>query len=710
MAAAAPEPFYMPEESGLSRAVAALERLWIAVRNYGTEHAASLEGAATVIVVLHDVGGGEVMTLRVAHGCFVEATNPSAVVPSTLADRLYGTDVAAISIAAHVKTDELIHFVNEIGCPSLDEARLHIDALIAGDALDAITVLRMRFDSLSATVGHGHSGAWDQLAAQLLNPEASNFDAQAFGDAIERACQGTASHGSEVRDVLSHIAARARTEEGADASASVGRLRSVLESLRPETREQLTTLSSTVATEELDQLTEFVDVLPLQDGIECLKRIDSAAGAPAAAGVRMVQRLSRVAAHNQGAMHDLAEISKRWAKDASVQDDPHAEALNQVSRIMHAIDEGEFNPEEYDERLASIAAGIEQQDDNTATLDEAFENTLDHVMLGLELLESPEMWLVDRMPVMHELDMIFAGDEIWESLDGFLCFVERLAQIRTTAQSAEARTEANAMLERLLAAPNALREFSNAGAVPEVARMLALISSAGVPAAIDLLARLSAQSIDRETRRVIESCIDRFDPITIRDRIAHELESAGDILALRLALVPRVRAKDAQTILKACVTHRATDVRTAAMRMACECIDEVPIEWMHSGLRDSEKEVRRATVKLLADLDTDMAVELLTLHILGELASSALDRREIIETIDAIGSSKNNARNRCLASIVGRAFVNPQLLRTGAPELATNKLRPLCKSVRHRLMLMMWSIWPARLIFRIKRDQSGSSR
>ena len=684
------------EPGGTASIVAALERLWTAVRNYGHEHGATTDAAHHASTTLADLGGGELLTLRVGQHCFISARDSSDAAPSELARRLYDVDVAALAIATgEVTPAALVHLVRELGCRGVEEARLRVDAIIAENSLAGITLLRMRFDVLNTATDAAGTDAWEQLTVQLLNPGARGFDASAMAGAIAQAVESGAA--GAARDVLSRIAARAREAAGAEASAAVGRLRAALASLNPETRSKLIDVSGSLEENELERLAQFVDVMPLRDGIVCLQNLDLSDGAAAAAGVRMVQRMSRVAGHEAQTMQELEAIAKRWATTAAPRS-TYAESLEQVGRLMRASQSHDFNPEEYDRRLATIAASLEVQNEDDSC-DEA-EALSAHLMLGIELLASPEQWGEERGSVLQELSQALADASAWDDPALMVALIERLMTVAATPQCGQARVDAGEMLERLVVSPSAVALFETAGEVQEVARALAALCSSGVPASVDLLAQLRLANVSSDTESLIDSCIARMDERIIRDRIVQSLEHGSATLAQQLGLAERLSSDEVHAIIAASIEHPDAEVRAAALQVAQRCTGEIPHEWIHAGMRDSSHEVRRATVAMLAKRKDDMAAELLTLHVLGDIASVSACGGELAEAVEAIGAARSGLANRCLATIVGRAFANPGYIRSGAPTLAAKALRGRSLGLGQRITLMLWSVLPFRLVIK----------
>ncbi|MCA9292447.1 MAG: HEAT repeat domain-containing protein [Phycisphaerales bacterium] len=691
---------------GVARCVRSLERLWTSVRNYGVEHVATQRAADDAREVFNRAAEGDRLTLRVTRHHFVDGRDATLATPSELAERLYNADIAAVTILVdELKTCDLTQLIDAAGCRSLDEATERIGTLIASGSLGSITLLRMRFDGLCSTPGGDGLAVWDQLVSQVLHPAASTQDARPLVQAIESAIQHGASGLTGVREMLAHATAQAREAPEIEAPESLGRLRSVIAQLQPETRSALLATSPGAQTPELDHLAALIDVLPLEESITCLQHADITNDA--SAGVRMVQRMARVASSSSSSMRDIAEVAARWATDAETSANPHADALREAARLLQVGEDQAYNPAEYDQRLGEIASALETKHQLEGAVPEDPEATLqDHIALGLELLQSPEEWESDRVAVVQEMGAVFSGEATWDESD-LLALVERMAQIRITGQSRETRTEANALLERVLASPQGLAAFVQAGTKPEAQLRLSELASASVPAAIDLLARLSRQAYDDQTHALVRSCIDRLDSNAIRDRIAQAIGSGGGGLEELFELLPRLQEGDVRTLLGKCVVHHDSGVRAMAIDKAQRVVRDVPVEWLHAGMRDEEPGVRRAVVRALAQQGDDAAAELLTLHVLGDIASTRLDAKERCEATEAIAGLRTASRERCLLAIVVRGLASPPYIASGAPALAALRLRNGASGLRARLALGLWAVNPMRIVFRPKRRKDG---
>ena len=563
-------------DGGLALTVRALERLWTAVRNYGVEHAATRRAAADAIEIMARSGEGNQLTLRILPGHFASASDAKVALPAELASRLYGIDIAALTIATdQLGPHELIQFMGKVGARSLDEAGLQTEALVGAGLIPSIKLLRMRFDSLRAGADVGDGALWDQLVAQLLNPRSSEGDHERLAAMLEQAVQSGVADCAAARRAVIQAAHHARDTSSEDGSVPSDRLRQVIAALRPETRARLTGAADGGVAEQLDQVVELVDLMPVQEGLRCLNTIDLASGRYAPAGLRMVQRLARVASNEPDVLRDIGAVVARWAGDAKDASSTHAEALQAAARLLRVDDDQAYNPEEYDAQLRAIAASMEDDERETSSDVDSRTSEAEHLALGLELLAAPADWGADRLPVLAEVDRLFADDRTW--VDDELCvLIERLGQIRLTAQDRSAREKANAVLDRLLASPQGLRLFARAGLTPAVGKLLRELASANVPAGISLLAQLRRHTNDEQTYQLVEACTSAIATSAIRDRIRQAIASEGGSVVVLLDLADRLPRSDLREVLEACLAHRSGAVRAAALATADRLGFDVP--------------------------------------------------------------------------------------------------------------------------------------
>ena len=117
-------------------------------------------------------------------------------------------------------------------------------------------------------------------------------------------------------------------------------------------------------------------------------------------------------------------------------------------------------------------------------------------------------------------------------------------------------------------------------------------------------------------------------------------------------------------------------------------------------MRDAERDVRCATVRLLAHRQDETAIELLAVHVLGDIAQAPLDRDEIRDAIDALAQGAAALRDQWLRSIVMRGIMSPGFIRTGAPAQAAACLQRRSATLVDRMVLSLWRINPMRAIMR----------